>query len=151
MPKLGASTHLLCLQAWSIWHFYLICMTLRACAQLIIEIRVVCCLLQVVKVTPLDHPSTGDHSIECCHIFIKISFPNGNTKLNPPRKKPSSSKEKEVRKHWKAKICVSNHICLKQDKMPQHSHNETHDTLGLATNQIQPSRQPKHTEPTSTS
>ena len=36
----------------------------------------------------------------------------------------------------KAKVCVSNHICLKQDKTPQHSHSETHDTQGLAANQI---------------
>ena len=32
--------------------------------------------------------------------------------------------------------------------LPQHSHNETHDTQGLMTNQTQPSRHPKHTEPT---
>ena len=37
------------------------------------------------------------------------------------------------------------HICLKQDKAPQNSHNETHNTQGLTTNQIQPSRHPKHT------
>jgi hypothetical protein len=73
-------------------------MTLRACSQLIIERKeVVCCLLQVVKVIQLNHSSTRVHPTECCHIFIKISFPNGNIKLNPPRKKPLSSKEKKAR------------------------------------------------------
>ena len=60
-------------------------------------------------------------------------------------------KSKRSGKHWKAKVRVSNHICLKQDKTPQHSHNETHDTQGLTTNQSQPSRHPKHTKPTSAS
>ena len=35
--------------------------------------------------------------------------------------------------------------------LPQHLQNETHDTLGFATNQIQPYRHLKRTEPTSTS
>ena len=45
-------------------------------------------------------------------------------------------KRRSLDKHWKAKVRVSNHICLKQDKTPQHSHNETHDTQGLVKNKI---------------
>jgi hypothetical protein len=66
-------------------------------------------------------------------------------------------KRRRSGKHCKAKVRISNHTFLKQDKtkkgfsnLPQHSHNKTHDTQGLATNQIQPYQHSKRTEPTST-
>ena len=69
-----------------------------------------------------------------------------------------NQKRRKLGKHWKDKVRISNHTCLKQDKtkkkiqnLPQHSHNETHDTQGLTTNQIQPYQYPKRTEPTSAS
>ena len=64
-------------------------------------------------------------------------------------------KRRRSSKHWKANVHISNHTCLKQNKtkikiqnLPQLSHNKTHDTQGLMTNQTQFSWHPKHTEPT---
>ena len=139
-------------QAWPIWHFCLICMTLGACTQLIIKGKeVVCCLLQVVKVihwtihqqefTPLKvaRSSSNYHS----PMEILNSILQGKNRHHQKRRR--------LGRYWKVKVRVSNHICLKQDKTPQHSRNETHDTQGHATNQIQPYRHPKRTQPTSTS
>ena len=123
---------------------------LRACAQLTIKRRF--CLLSLA--------GYQSHSIGP---FINKSSPPQNVatyslKYHSPMETPNSILQGKSHHHqnrkrpgmyWKAKVRVSNHICLKQDKTPQHSHNETHETQGLATNQIQPYRHPKHTEPTS--
>ena len=110
------------LQAWSIWHFCLKCMTLRACTQLIIERKeVVCCLLQVVKVIPLDHSSNRRPLQKMLPHLHQNTIPQWKHQTQSSKEKNCHhQKRMRLGKHCKAKVCVSNHICLKQDKTPQH-------------------------------
>ena len=89
----------------------------RAYTQLIIERKeVVCCLSQVVKVIPLDHSSTRIPPQNVATSSSKYYFLM--EAQNPILHGIGCHHQKRRRsgKHWKAKVRISNHTCLKQDK-----------------------------------
>ena len=146
---LGALVHLFCLSTWSSFAKYAQTRGMRPTDnQKKILFVVSCSLLKSLYWTI--------HQQE----FTPQNVATSSSKYHSPLKTPNSILQGKSRHHqnrrrpgkyWKAKVHVSNHICLKQDKTPQHSHNETHETQGLEKNQIQPSQHTKHTKPTSTS
>ena len=143
---LGASIHQFCLSTWSSFAKYAQTRGMHPTDnQKKILFVVSCSLLKSLYWTIHQQEFTPQNvatSSSKYHSPMEARNPilQGKSRHHQNRRRPG--------KYWKAKVRVSNHICLKQDKTPQHSHNETHETQGLMTNQTQLSRDPKHTEPT---
>ena len=140
---LGASVHLFYLSTWSSFAKYA-----QTDNQKKILFVVSCRLSKSLHWTIHQQEFTPQNVATFSskyHSLMEIpnSILQGKSCHHQNRKRPG--------KYWKAKVRVSNHICLKQDKTPQHSHNEMHETQGLATNQIQPYWHLKCTKPTSAS
>ena len=149
---LGASVHLFYLSTWSSFAKYAQTRGMHPTDNQKKSLFVVSCRL-----------SKSSHWTIHQQEFTSQNTATSSSKYNSPvearnpilqGKSRYHQKRKRLGKHWKAKVRISNHICPKQDKtkkkvfpnLPQHSHNETHDTQGLTTNQTQPFRHPKHTE-----